>query len=126
MFKFPASDSLSALKGSIKKQGHPVLNFLRKLLAISPLFLPGTFLVFLGVVTLAHPALLGAIVASLFLFMGLGFCYLTFKFIQAKKRVEMMLKSVGGQVVIQAFGMPKDQGSVDLTRVDDDKKIIIH
>ncbi len=89
-------------------------------------YVPSTFLIVLGLLAFTNPALLGVIVASMFLFFGALFACLTWKVLQWKKRVESVFKQFGGQFVVQAYGMPKEDDTTRFRRSPDDKKIVIH
>ena len=89
-------------------------------------YLPSLFLLVLGLVAFTNPALLGVIVASIFLFFGLLFACLTWKVLQWKKKVENAFNQFGGQFIVQTYAMPKEENVVKLRRPSEDKKIIIH
>jgi hypothetical protein len=89
-------------------------------------FIPSIFLLALGLIAFFNPALLGIIVASMFIFFGALFACLTWRVLQWKKRVEGVFKQFGGQFVVQAYGMPKEDDVIRPRRSADDKKIIIH
>lgn len=89
-------------------------------------YLPSIFLIVLGLVALVNPALLGVIVASIFLFFGVLFAAVTWRVLQWKRRVESAFKQFGGQFVVQTYAMPKEDDVIRTRRSSDDKKIIIH
>lgn len=98
----------------------------RRFLDSAILFLPSCFLVFLGILAFTNPALLGALVAAVFLFVGFVFAYLTWRAVQWKKKIEAAFKNFGGQFVVQGYAVPKQEDVVRLRKMADDKKIIIH
>jgi hypothetical protein len=89
-------------------------------------FIPSLFLLAFGFIAFFNPALLGIIVASMFIFFGALFACITWRVLQWKKRVENVFKQFGGQFVVQAYGMPKEDDVIRPRRSADDKKIIIH
>lgn len=96
------------------------------LFGVVSFYLPSLFLIVLGLVALVNPALLGVIVASIFLFFGCLFAVVTWRVLQWKKRVETAFKQFGGQFVVQTYAMPKEDDVIRTRRSSDDKKIIIH
>lgn len=96
------------------------------LLNTASFFIPSLFLLAVGFIAFFNPALLGVIVASIFIFFGALFACLTWRVLQWKKRVESVFKQFGGQFVVQAYGMPKEDDVIRPRRSSDDKKIILH
>ncbi len=89
-------------------------------------FVPALLLLGLGVMALVAPKLLGAIVASIFLFLGALFCFLTWKVLKFKKKFEGMFKGMNNQFVIKTYAVPPEKDLLKEFNPRDDKKIIIH
>lgn len=117
---FDMKTKLSALKSDAGR-----INF-RALFNSVSFYIPSAFLIVLGLVAFTNPALLGVIVASMFLFFGAIFACLTWRVLQWKRKVENVFKQFGGQFVVQTYAMPKEEDSLRMRRSPEDKKIIIH
>ena len=87
-------------------------------------FVPGSFLVILGLMTCAAPDLLVAFIASFFLFCGIFSFLLAWKFVQFKEKVKGVLKqAANAQVVIRTVAM---QSAADFDPHAESKKVILH
>lgn len=62
------------------------------------LFIPGVFFVLVGAMAVFAPGLLIAIVASVFLFVGLLLSFLAWKFLKFKKKVDEMTQQFSAHV----------------------------
>ncbi len=116
----------SLLTPSNNGEARPFIVMARRFLDSAILFLPSCFLIFLGVLAFTNPALLGALVASVFLFVGFVFGYLTWRAVQWKKKIEAAFKNFGGQFIVQGYAVPKEEDVVRVRKMVDEKKIILH
>lgn len=66
----------------------------------SALFIPGLFLVALGLATVIAPRFFLALIAAFFVFVGLLLCLLAWKLIQLRRRFEQMTRSFEGRIVV--------------------------
>ena len=87
------------------------------------LFGPALFFLLIGVVTLLAPRLILAVVAAFFLFLGLLFAFVAWKFIQLKKQVHETAQKFGSQIQIQAVQMGDPE---DAEFYEEEKKIVYH
>lgn len=86
-------------------------------------FLPGAFLIALGVLVLFFPRFFIAAIAALMLFLGCLFCFVAWKVIQLKSRFDTMAKNFESKVSLQAFQVNQN----DVTEIEvEEKKIVFH
>ena len=90
----------------------------------SLLFLPGAFLVGLGLLAIFAPTLLFTLIAAFFMFAGFLACLLVWKFLKFKKQVQNMLKQMEGQVTVHTVNV-QDPFSTE-EESQETKKIIYH
>jgi hypothetical protein len=69
------------------------------------LFTPAVFFLLVGVLTVLAPGLILALVASVFLFLGIILATLAWKFMRFKKHVEKVAKDFQGKVHIQGLSV---------------------
>ena len=92
-------------------------------------FGPGLFFLLMGVVTFLAPQLILVMLAGFFIFLGVFFSLVAWKFISLKKRVEETAKQFQGRVFIHgmrvedAYEMEEDEDDDDL---EVEKKFILH
>ncbi|RMG42285.1 MAG: hypothetical protein D6719_06750 [Candidatus Dadabacteria bacterium] len=91
---------------------------------IALLFLPGIFLVAVGVVAVLAPRLLIAVLAGLCISVGVVFCYLAWKFLQFKRKVENAVNQFQGRIFVQ--GVSVDPMEEIFEALDDEKKFTYH
>ena len=89
-------------------------------------FLPGLFLIAIGVLALIAPRFLGAMIAFLFLFLGFAFLLMTWKLTKFFKNVDSVVKGINKNIVVRSFTVSPKQGEAQDSEDIDGKKIIIH
>jgi membrane protein implicated in regulation of membrane protease activity len=96
------------------------------------IFAPGVVCLCVGALTLMAPTLILALVASFFVFCGILFCYLAYKFLALKRKLESIASQFEGRVIVQGvqFKNMKASGSgVEFSEMEDEeseKKVIVH
>ena len=91
-------------------------------------FVPGIFLVLMSFAAVLAPALLLPIAAAFLFLSGIGFCFLAWKVIQLKQKVEKALKNFEGQLVIQGLA-PREMFERQQQRqahIESPKKVTYH
>ncbi|MCB0340271.1 MAG: hypothetical protein KDD53_11735 [Bdellovibrionales bacterium] len=88
-------------KSKVKPLGGATLNY-------PVLFGPSVFFIALGVAALFAPNVLLGIIAGFFLFLGLASCFLAWKFIKLKGRIEKAVKDLQGRVSIHSVNISSD------------------
>lgn len=86
-------------------------------------FAPGLMLILLGLVVLVAPRLVLGALAFLLLGIGALLCYVAYKFVAFKRRVETLAKNFEGSFQTSSFHSSKPD--IDLTDLES-KKIIYH
>lgn len=84
---------------------------------------PGVFFILLGLAALLAPEFVIAVVAGFCLFVGAMLCFLGWKLVQFKSRVDRVLQQFDGRIFIQGVSV-QPQGSQE--EPEDQKKIILH
>ena len=64
-------------------------------------FTPGMMFVVLGIFAFIAPRFLLLVLSTLLVFLGMLFCFLVWKFISFKRRVETMMREVQCKIVVQ-------------------------
>lgn len=86
-------------------------------------FMPGLFFAAVGICALVAPRFLMAAIAGFFLFLGLAFSILAWKFVQLKKRFEKVARNFEARVYLQGISsgylLDDEAGS-------EPKKVIFH
>ena len=86
-------------------------------------FMPGLLLLLLGAVILIAPRFVMAVFAMFFIFLGVLFCYLAWKFMRFRKQLSSLTRELDGRIQVQAFHIR----TPDTEPVEpDSKKIIYH
>ena len=87
-------------------------------------FVPGVFLVILGLMTCAAPDLFIALVASFFIFCGVSLSVLAWRFIQFRRKVIGVLKQINNsRIVVRTVDM---QAASEFDPYLEGKKIVFH
>ena len=86
-------------------------------------FTPGVTLILVGLVALLAPQLVIAVLATIFVFAGAVVCFLGWKLIQLKNKVEKFAKQFDGRVVIQGVNLQTESPPIELP---EQKKIVFH
>jgi hypothetical protein len=87
------------------------------------LFIPGIFLVAMGIAALLAPRLILAIVAGLFLFLGAVLCVVAVKVAQLQRKFARMAREFDGRIVVRGVNVvPQTDIQVEPTS----KKIVYH
>ena len=86
-------------------------------------FVPGAVFVLLGLCTLVAPTLIIFLFAALFLFMGAFFCFVAWRFLQLKRKVEDVVKNFESRVIIQGVQI---QEPVETEIELEGKNIVFH
>lgn len=87
------------------------------------LFVPGIFLVLMGVAALLAPRLILALVAGLFLFLGAVLCVVAVKVARLQRKFTRMAREFEGRIVVQGVNVvPQTDIQVEPTS----KKIVYH
>ena len=86
------------------------------------LFLPGLFLLSIGVAALVVPQILLVLVAGVFLFLGVSFCVVAWKFLQLKRTLGKYVRMQEGQIHIYTVGPGRKRDRSE----DLEKKIVYH
>lgn len=94
-------------------------------------FGPGLFFLFMGVVTLLAPHLILAMLAGFFVFLGVFFSLVAWKFISLKKRVEETAKRFQGRVFIHGLRVEdgfemEEEDPEEEEELESEKKFILH
>lgn len=97
-----------------------------KIITVSPRgvpFVPGVGLILLGALIFLAPKFFLAAIAMFFVLLGVACCYIAWKFMSFKKRVQKMAEQFQSSVDINAFNIQNDD--IDITE-SDSKKILFH
>lgn len=86
-------------------------------------FVPGVFLVFLALALVAAPGLLVFFMAGFFMASGFCLCFVAWKLLTLKKKVELTLKEIGGKVVIHGMELGDP---LENDEAVEGKKIVYH
>ncbi len=92
------------------------------------IFSPAVFFLLIGLLTILAPGLILALIASVFVFIGLVLGTLAWKFLKFKKKVEQVAKDFEGRIQVQSLNI-EDAEFVDIEDDDFDepsRKIILH
>ena len=84
---------------------------------------PGLFLIILGLASLLAPQLVIAVVSAFCLFVGAVLCFVGWKFVQFKSKVEKAFRQFDGKVFIQGVEV---QPPSERQSSDEPKKIVFH
>ena len=87
------------------------------------LFAPAVFFFALGATALIAPTFLIGVIAGVFVFFGLAFSFLAWKFIELRTKLEAATKRLQSRFIIQGVQV---QGFVDESQLIEQKKIILH
>ena len=71
-------------------------------------FGPGVLLVLVGVLALIAPRFIAALIALFFIFLGAGFCYITWKFMQLRSKFEKFTQEFDGKIYVQGVDIHDD------------------
>jgi len=102
-----------------------------------PILGPGIFFLVLGYTVIAAPSLLRSLLGGFFLFLGVLFVYLAYKFIQLRHSAERLFRNLERGIAIRAFKVGQNETNVVETNSSNiaelwgfetkvDKKIILH
>jgi len=97
-----------------------------KVITLSPRgipFVPGVGLILLGALIFLAPKFFLAAIAMFFILLGLGCCYIAWKFISFKKHVQKMAQEFNNSLDPRLFNAQNDD--IDITDTDS-KKILFH
>ena len=86
-------------------------------------FAPGVAFVVLGVCILLAPSLIIFLFSALFLFLGALFCFVAWRFLQLKRKVEGIVKNFESRVIIQGVQL---QDPLETEIEVEGKKIVFH
>ena len=87
------------------------------------MFVPGLTVVLLGLAVLLMPRLFIALIATLFVAVGILLCFVAWRFVQLKRKFDHLRKDFQGRIVVHGVQVMDPQQSED---PDDSKKIIYH
>jgi hypothetical protein len=105
-----------------KKLNLPKVDFKELLSSSNLLFIPGIFLFAAGIVVLVAPGLLLGFLAVFFLLTGILLTVLAWKMLRLKKKVEEIISSLGGRIVIHGVNLNDPLDADEL----EEEKIIMH
>ncbi len=84
---------------------------------------PGLFFILLGLASLLAPQLVIAVVATFCLFIGVLLCFVGWKCMQLKAKVEKAIRQFDGRIFVQGVEVQPNAGHATS---DDQKKIVFH
>lgn len=89
-------------------------------------FLPGAFLVGVGLAVMLAPTLFVAILATFFVFCGLTVSFLSWKLLVFARRIEKLAKQFEARVYIQGVDIKQQQQRREPDAQAEEKKIVYH
>ena len=93
--------------------------------ARSAFLIPGAFFLAIGLAALFAPKFLLALIAGVFLFVGVLLCIVGWKLFHLKRRVEEMARGFSGKIYVQGIQV-EDPFETEFTVDEDDPKITYH
>ena len=88
-------------------------------------FGPGVLLVLVGVLALVAPRFVMALIALFFILLGAGFCYVTWKFIQLRKKFDQFAEQFNGKIFVQGVDI-RDDFDVEVEDDNVTRKVTYH
>lgn len=126
MFSFIISDKGGNNMEHMKKESFKIMQSFSSRSNESFLFVPGMFLLLIGMAAIIAPKFVISLVAGFFIFLGVLVTIIAYKLVKAKRRLESMMKSMTAEIRVDAPFIDILTQSESAPAEDERKKIIIH
>ncbi len=92
------------------------------------LFLPSMFFIAVGIFTLFAPHLVVAALAAFFFFLGAFTCYIAWRLVQLRRKMELLMRNFEARIYIQRTSKVQrfDDFEAMADKRTDQKKIVVH